>query len=81
LLPQTEDVGALLSGKTALKYAGPEVDAMRAVSKAAQHRSLKEFEAALAAHPAGTAPLQFVAHRLERLDSRFCFLVFTIPSL
>lgn len=44
---------------------------MRAVSKAAQHRSLKEFEAALAAHPAGTAPLQFVAHRLERLDSRF----------
>ena len=64
-LPQTEDVGALLSGKTALKYAGPEVDAMRAVSKAAQHRSLKEFEAALAAHPAGTVPLHVGAHRLQ----------------
>ena len=45
---------AILNGKTALKYAGPEVDAMRAVSKAAKNRSLKEFEAAVQAHPRGT---------------------------
>jgi len=51
MLHNAEDVNAIVMNKTALRYAGPEVEAMRAIAKAAQHRSLKEFEAALGAHP------------------------------
>ncbi|CAG8621676.1 5586_t:CDS:10, partial [Racocetra fulgida] len=42
-----ENVYAIINGKLALRYAGREVDAMKAVATAHQNRSLNEFETAL----------------------------------
>lgn len=43
------DVSGIIASKGGLKYAGPDVDAMRAVSKAYDARSLGEFQATLEA--------------------------------
>eukprot|EP00743_Colponemidia_sp_Colp-15_P000667 GILK01000743.1.p1 GENE.GILK01000743.1~~GILK01000743.1.p1 ORF type:complete len:441 (+),score=84.56 GILK01000743.1:73-1323(+) len=42
-----DDVHNVISGKAGIKYAGPEIEAMKAVATAHEHRSLKEFEATL----------------------------------
>jgi len=42
------DVSMIVSGKIALKYSGAPIDAMRAIADAHMHRSLFEFEEALA---------------------------------
>jgi len=46
----SEEVPSLISSKAGLKYVGTEVDAMKAVAKAHQDRSLSDFQAALDAH-------------------------------
>jgi 26S proteasome regulatory subunit N6 len=71
-LGQAEEVvAAATTGKYAVAYAGPELEAMRAVAEAARRRSLQEFEAALAAHRAvlGDDPLvvRHVAHLGETM--------------
>ncbi|KAJ3189058.1 26S proteasome regulatory subunit rpn6 [Irineochytrium annulatum] len=47
MLNLPEDVEAILNGKLAQRYVGPEIDAMRAVATAHQNRSLLEFEQAM----------------------------------
>lgn len=47
MLSQAEEVGTVCSSKSALKYAGKELEAMRAVATASHKRSLADFQAAL----------------------------------
>ncbi|KAF9809253.1 hypothetical protein SFRURICE_015716 [Spodoptera frugiperda] len=47
MLNNAEEVGSVCSSKAALKYAGKELEAMRAVATASHKRSLADFQAAL----------------------------------
>ncbi|KAK9474726.1 uncharacterized protein V1510DRAFT_410509 [Dipodascopsis tothii] len=47
MLNLSDDVHAILAGKMAQKYAGRDVDAMKAIASAHANRSLREFELAL----------------------------------
>lgn len=47
MLNLSDDVNSIISGKHATKYAGRDVDAMKAVAKAHEDRSLEGFEQAL----------------------------------
>ncbi|KAI7685351.1 26S proteasome non-ATPase regulatory subunit 11 [Sarcoptes scabiei] len=42
-----EDVSSITMGKLALKYSGPNIDAMKAIAKASHDRSLHDFQTAL----------------------------------
>ncbi|ORX50531.1 PCI-domain-containing protein, partial [Hesseltinella vesiculosa] len=50
MLSNAEDVHAIIHGKVALRYAGPDIDAMKSVATAHQNRNLQEFETALATY-------------------------------
>jgi len=47
-----EEVGSLIDGKSGIKFAGPDVEAMRAVAAAYKKRSLDDFTAALSKYSA-----------------------------
>ena len=44
------DIAAIITSKAGLKYAGPEVDSLKAVAKAYQSRSLAEFQDVLSSY-------------------------------
>ncbi|KAL0636423.1 26S proteasome regulatory subunit rpn6 [Maublancomyces gigas] len=48
MLNLTDDVHQIMTGKLAIKYAGRDIEAMKAVARAHSNRSLAEFELALA---------------------------------
>jgi 26S proteasome regulatory subunit N6 len=54
----TDDIHAILSGKNGLKYAGKELEAMKSVTEAHSHRSLKEFQKVLGSYEQGIVMIQ-----------------------
>lgn len=47
MLRTPDDVQSIMSGKLPVKYAGRDLDAMRAVAEASHQRSLADFQAAV----------------------------------
>jgi 26S proteasome regulatory subunit N6 len=67
MLHEAGDVPALIAAKAGLRYAGPAVDAMRAVAAAHQERSLQAFQDALDAYPTELAGDAVVHAHLKAL--------------
>ncbi|KAF2862231.1 PCI-domain-containing protein [Piedraia hortae CBS 480.64] len=62
-----DEVDQLLASKHAVRYAGPNLDAMKAVAQAHAHRSLDEYEGALHAYRQELGRDRFVASHLQHL--------------
>ena len=43
-LSRADEVQAIVSGKLALKYSGPEIEAMKSIAQASHKRSLADFQ-------------------------------------
>ncbi|KAJ1962700.1 26S proteasome regulatory subunit rpn6 [Dispira parvispora] len=67
MLNQSDDVNAIVHGKLALKYSGPDVEAMTTIAKAHQNRSLNEFEKALSAYRSELSEDPIVRSHLAKL--------------
>jgi 26S proteasome regulatory subunit N6 len=67
LATAANEVHHLFSGKYALKYGGPDMEAMKAIAGAAEHRSLQEFKDALTAHGQYLKTNHLIAHNLDQL--------------
>merc|ERR1712110_1215885 len=63
-----QDTRAIINGKSGLKYAGKEIDAMAAVAKASEDRSLKGFEAVLLRYKAQLGDDPIVSWHLSDLN-------------
>lgn len=53
MLNLTDDINAIIEGKMAQKYPGRDIEAMKAISKAHEERSLEKFEIALKDYKGG----------------------------
>ncbi|KAL9051467.1 MAG: hypothetical protein Q9162_005998 [Coniocarpon cinnabarinum] len=62
-----DEVQSLLASKHAQKFAGPQLEAMRAIANAHEHRSLAEYEAALSTWRTTLGADSFVRGHLKRL--------------
>jgi 26S proteasome regulatory subunit N6 len=67
MLNLKDDVDALMTSKHALKYAGKNLDAMKAVARAHSNRSLEEYEQALHNYRRELGSDRFIASHLRRL--------------
>ncbi|KAE8445163.1 hypothetical protein EG329_013659 [Mollisiaceae sp. DMI_Dod_QoI] len=67
MLNLADDVNQLMTSKQAVKYAGKNLEAMKAVARAHSNRSLEEYEKALSdyRHELGSDP--FIRNHLRRL--------------
>lgn len=43
-LNSADEVGSIVSGKLALKYIGPDVEAMKSIAQASHKRSIEDFQ-------------------------------------
>lgn len=62
-----DDVNSLMTSKHALKYAGKNLDAMKAVARAHTNRSLEEYERALMSYRSILGSDRFITSHLRRL--------------
>ncbi|KAL9096336.1 MAG: hypothetical protein Q9165_001333 [Trypethelium subeluteriae] len=62
-----DDVNSLMKSKQALRYAGKNLDAMKAVARAHTNRSLEEYERALSDYRFELGSDRFIASHLRRL--------------
>ncbi|XP_003741101.2 26S proteasome non-ATPase regulatory subunit 11 [Galendromus occidentalis] len=67
MLSLPEDVQAIIIGKLALRYAGTEIEAMKAVADASQSRSLADFQKALSQYKKELVDDPIIAAHLETL--------------
>ncbi|OQR78075.1 26S proteasome non-ATPase regulatory subunit 11-like [Tropilaelaps mercedesae] len=67
MLGLAEDVHSIVMGKLALRHAGPEIEAMKAVAKSSQSRSLADFETALTQYKKELVDDPIIAAHLETL--------------
>ncbi|XP_072179050.1 26S proteasome non-ATPase regulatory subunit 11B-like [Diadema setosum] len=51
MLNSADDVQSIVSGKLALRHAGPSVEALKSIANASKNRSLSEFQATLQKYP------------------------------
>lgn len=68
MFKRPQDTKAIMSSKSALKYAGPDVDAMAAVANAFEERTLKKFEAVLESYKAQLGNDPIVSFHLTDLN-------------
>ncbi|KAI6248561.1 putative 26S proteasome regulatory subunit rpn6 [Erysiphe necator] len=62
-----DDVNQLLTSKQAVKYAGKNLDAMKAIARAHSNRSLEEYEKALGNFPRELGSDPFIRNHLRHL--------------
>lgn len=62
------ETGHIISSKNSLKYTGIEIDAMAAVAKAMEERSLKKFENVLAEYSAELSGDPIISYHLKDLN-------------
>ncbi|KAK8086197.1 hypothetical protein PG994_001171 [Apiospora phragmitis] len=67
MLNLVDDVNNLMTSKQAQKYAGQNLEAMKAIARAHSHRSLDEYERALAAYKYELGSDAFIRNHLRRL--------------
>jgi len=63
-----KDTSSIISSKSGLKYTGAEIEAMTAVAKAHEDRSLKKFEKVLEQHKAFLAEDPIILYHLSDLN-------------
>ncbi|QQP31564.1 26S proteasome non-ATPase regulatory subunit 11 [Caligus rogercresseyi] len=67
MLQLPDEVAGIVSGKIALRYSGPDIEAMKAVANASRKRSLEDFKAALATYPEELEKIRLSRSILESL--------------
>ncbi|KAI4593245.1 26S proteasome regulatory subunit rpn6 [Pestalotiopsis sp. 9143b] len=67
MLNLVDDVNNLMASKQAQKYAGQNLEAMKAIARAHSNRSLEEYERALAAYKYELGSDAFIRNHLRRL--------------
>merc|ERR1719290_937290 len=67
MLNLPDEVSNIVSGKLALRYSGPEVEAMKAVAAANKARSLADFQAAVGTYKVQLEEDKIVAKHLDTL--------------
>jgi 26S proteasome regulatory subunit N6 len=67
MLNLVDDVNNLMTSKQAMKYAGKNLEAMKAIARAHSNRSLEEYERALSAYRYELGSDAFIRNHLRRL--------------